>query len=699
MDKNTIYGLILMALVFLGFMWLQPKPETVDAGRETTTAESATRPNATGYDALSATETDWLRKNLAANGDVKTLDDGRRVYTHTDATFALTLDGDSIYGTVRDAAGAEHSYASLFGPDHAGLSEAAQRELVEKLRSMSTSMGRFGKFTRFLSGDNREITLDNDVLALTINTRSGSITKAELKKYDSEYSADESKKVRNKVVIFNDSTNTFNFTLPLAQAIETKDLYFTPRQVNDSTLVMALDFAPDTYWGIEYTLPRGDNYVIGMRIVQQNMDKVVETNNRILTFDWHQQIKRQEQGRMFEERNSGIFYKFAGGSVENLSESKNDSEERQAKVKWIAFKNQFFSSVMIADKNFNNADLDSKVIKNSDYLKDVTAHATVNDYDWTSASPVGFNLYIGPNLYPLLSHLDKQISPDEDLNLTRLIPLGWTLFRWINVGVVIPVFSFLGKYIHNYGIIILLLTIFIKLVLFPLTFKSYKSQAKMRILAPDIQKINEKYPGQENAMTRQQKTMALYSKAGANPMSGCLPTLLQMPILFAMFTFFPSAIELRGQSFLWAHDLSAPDAILSWSTYIPLITPYFGNHISLFCLLMTAVNIIYTYINMQNSPGQMPGMKWMMYLMPVFFLVFFNNYAAGLSYYYFLSLLITIMQTYAFRYFIKEDSVRKAMAEAAKKPKKKSGFMARIEEMQRQQQQMLKEQQKRQGKR
>ena len=236
-------------------------------------------------------------------------------------------------------------------------------------------------------------------------------------------------------------------------------------------------------------------------------------------------------------------------------------------------------------------------------------------------------------------------------------------------------------------------------MLFPLTFKSYKSQAKMRILAPDIQKINEKYPGQENAMTRQQKTMALYSKAGANPMSGCLPTLLQMPILFAMFTFFPSAIELRGQSFLWAHDLSAPDAILSWSTYIPLITPYFGNHISLFCLLMTAVNIIYTYINMQNSPGQMPGMKWMMYLMPLFFLVFFNNYAAGLSYYYFLSLLITIMQTYAFRYFIKEDSVRKAMAEAAKKPKKKSGFMARIEEMQRQQQQMLKEQQKRQGKR
>lgn len=699
MDKNTIYGLILMALVFAGFMWLQPKNEPTDnTGAETASEQTATKPNEAGYDSLSSNEMEWLRQNLAANGDVKVLDDGRRVYTHNDADFELTLDGDSVYGRVHSGSNV-YSLGELFAAGHAGLSEAEQRRLVENLRSMSASMGKYGKFARFLNGTDQTVELANDAISLRLNSKSGSIVRAELKNYDSEYSADESKKVRNKVVIFNDSTNTFNFTLPLAQAVETRDLYFTPRQLNDSTVLMALDFAPDAYWGIEYTLPRGESYVIGVRIVQKNMNRIVETNNRILTFDWTQQIKRQEQGRMFEERNSGIFYKFAGGSVENLSESKNDSEERQAKVKWIAFKNQFFSSVMIADKNFNNADFDSKVLKNSDYLKDVTAHATVNDYDWNSETPVGFNLYLGPNLYPLLSHLDKEISPDEDLNLTRLIPLGWTLFRWINVGIVIPVFSFLGKYISSYGIIILLLTIFIKLILFPLTYKSYKSQAKMRILAPDIQKINEKYPGTENAMVRQQKTMALYSKAGANPMSGCLPMLLQMPILFAMFTFFPSAIELRGQSFLWAHDLSAPDAIISWSGNIPLVTAYFGNHVSLFCLLMTATNIIYTYINMQNSPGQMPGMKWMMYLMPVFFLVFFNNYAAGLSYYYFLSLLITILQTYAFRFFIKEDSVRKAMAENAKKPKKKSGFMARLEEMQRQQQQMLKEQQKRQGKR
>ena len=216
----------------------------------------------------------------------------------------------------------------------------------------------------------------------------------------------------------------------------------------------------------------------------------------------------------------------------------------------------------------------------------------------------------------------------------------------------------------------------------------------------EIKAINDKYPGNENAMKRQQETMALYSRAGANPMSGCLPLLLQMPILVAMFSFFPSAIELRGESFLWAKDLSAPDAIISWSGNIPLITNYFGNHISLFCLLMTVTNILYTRINMQNQPSQsaMPGMKWMMYLMPLMFLVFFNNYAAGLSYYYFLSLLITIVQTYVFRHVVSEDKMRAQMAENARKPRKKSGFMARLEEMQRQQQAALREQQKRQGK-
>lgn len=696
MDKNTINGLLAMLAVFILFMWLSPKNNTENerSAQEEQTIQGT--PVATTLDSLTQQESEWLRSNIIENGVPETLADSTRAYRLEQGPVNLTLAGDSVWGTV-EVEGEKLAWGDLNSPAAATkIGIKRQRKAIDIVRQASISLGKYGRFSRFLTGTDSKVRLENDVLSLDLSARSGSITRAELKKYDTEYSSDETAKTKKRVVIFEGDKNRFNFQLPLPQAVETADLYFTPRQLNDSTVLMALELTPDAYWGIEYTLPKGESYVVRMRVVQKNMAAIVQSNARNLGFNWQQNIHRQEKGRMFEERNSGLYYKFAGGSVENLSEAKNDSEERQAKIRWIGFKNQFFSSVMIADKPFNTADFSSTVLKGQDYLKSLSADAVVNDYNWNVENPASFHLFIGPNLYPLLSHLDKEIDAGEDLSLTKLIPLGWSIFRWINTGVVIPIFTFLGKFISNYGIIILLLTLFIKLVLFPLTYKSYKSQAKMRVLAPDIKAINEKYPGNENAMTRQQKTMALYSKAGASPMSGCLPMLLQMPILFAMFSFFPSCIELRGQSFLWAHDLSAPDAIISWSGNIPLVTEYFGNHISLFCLLMTATNIIYTYINMQNQPSTMPGMKWMMYLMPVFFLVFFNNYAAGLSYYYFLSLLITIIQTYAFRYIIKEEDVRKAMAEAAKKPRKKSGFMARLEEMQRQQQAMLREQQKKQ---
>lgn len=694
MDKNTLNGLLMMLAVFLIFMWLQPKHTDSDSNTESERTSQGT-PVAALADSLSPTEHEWLVKNIVDNGVPETLSDSTRAYRLTQGPVNLTLAGDSIWGTV-EVDGDKLAWGDITRGDIKKVGIDRQRKAIAAIKAMSESLGRYGKFSKFLGSSDSKVLLENDVLKLELSAKSGSITHAELKKYDTEYSSDETEKRKEKVVIFEGDRNRFNFQLPLPQPVETADLCFTPRQLNDSTVLMALDMGDGAYWGMEYTLPKGESYVVRLRIVQNAMADIVQSNARNLGLDWQQDLHRQEKGKMFEERNSGIYYKFAGGSVEHLSESKNDSEERQSKVRWIAFKNQFFSTVMIADRPFNTADFSSEIIKGQDYLKSMTAAAVVNDYDWNSGNPVNFHLFIGPNLYPLLSHLDKEVEAGEDLKMTKLIPLGWSLFRWINTGVIIPVFTFLGKFISNYGIIILLLTIFIKLVLFPLTYKSYKSQAKMRVLAPDIKAINDKYPGAENAMIRQQKTMALYSKAGASPMSGCLPMLLQMPILFAMFSFFPSCIELRGQSFLWAHDLSAPDAIISWSGNIPFITEYFGNHISLFCLLMTATNIIYTYINMQNQPSTMPGMKWMMYLMPLFFLVFFNNYAAGLSYYYFLSLLITIIQTYAFRYIIKEEDVRKAMAEASKKPRKKSGFMARLEEMQRQQQAMLREQQKQQ---
>lgn len=692
MDKNTIYGLILMALVFLGFMWLTPRetPEPpTDTADDTATAEAS----APAADSLTETEREWLVNNIAETGEQVVLADSTRAARLTQGAVSLTAAGDSLWGTVV-VDGTTLQWRDIEAGDLRKMSALQQRKAVEAVKALSNSVGRYGRFARFLTGTDRTVTLENEAVKLELSALSGSVTRAELKKYDTEYNADETDKSKRKVVVFEKGSNAFDFQLPLPQSVSTSELYFNPRVVNDSTVLMTLDLAPDAYWGIQYTLPKGDSYVVDVKIVQRNMADIVQSNVRTLGFNWSQEVKRQERGRMFEERNSALYYKFAGGSVENLKENDNDSEERKAKIKWIGFKNQFFSTVMVADKSFNTADFQSTVVKNSDYLKNMATRAEVNDYDWRAANPASFSLFIGPNLYPLLSHLDSEIDAGEDLKLTKMIPLGWPIFRWINTGVIIPIFNFLGSFISNYGIIILLLTVFIKLVLFPLTYKSYKSQARMRILAPDIKAINEKYPGTENAMTRQQKTMALYSKAGANPMSGCLPMMLQMPILLAMFSFFPSCIELRGQSFLWVHDLSAPDAIISWSGNIPLVTEYFGNHISLFCLLMTVTNIIYIHLNNQNQPAQMPGMKWMMYLMPVMFLVFFNNYAAGLSYYYFLSLLITIAQTYAFRFVIKEEDVRRTMAENAKKPRKKSGFMARLEEMQRQQQQMLKEQQR-----
>ncbi len=698
MDKNTIIGMLLIIGVLFCFNWFGPKRAPVADTTETEDVSPQTAVSTTP-DYLSATEKEWLVKNIMENGEPVVLADSTHATRLHDGAIALTAAGDSVFGTVT-VDGKTLNWADITNADLKKMSIQEQRKAVEAVRTASVAMGRYGKFARFLSGTDSIIHLENDVIKLQLSSKSGSITRAELKKYDTEYTPDESAKRKEKIVIFENGSNTFDFQLPLPNLVNSADLYFTPQVLNDSTVRMALPLGDNAFWALDYTLPRGDSYIIGIKVTQQNLDGVIESNNRNLGINWHQDLIRQEKGKMFEERNSGLYYKYAGGSVEHLSESKNDTEDRKAKIRWIGFKNQFFSSVLIADRPFNTADFQSKVLKNDPWLlKRFDTQAVVNDYDWKAETPAQFSLFIGPNLYPLLSSLDKKTVSDENLNLTKLIPLGWSIFRWINTGVVIPIFTFLGSFISNYGIIILIMTIFIKLVLFPLTYKSYKNQAKMRVLAPDIKAINDKYPGTENAMIRQQKTMALYNQAGANPMSGCLPMLLQMPILLAMFSFFPSAIELRGESFLWAKDLAAPDAIISWSGNIPLVTEYFGNHISLFCLLMTVTNILYTRINMQNSPGQMPGMKWMMYLMPVFFMIFFNNYAAGLSYYYFLSLLITIAQTYAFRFIIKEDSVRKAMAENAKKPKKKSGFMARLEEMQRQQQAMMREQQKQQQKR
>lgn len=695
MDKNSIIGLILMGLIIFGFTYInRPSAEELERQRiereqmQAQEAAKAADPGALKFDSITSAEVATIKSTIRELGVTDTLT-GVSTLRVDKVDLRLTAD-NQLEGTV-DADGRVVPVADILSNSSA-LPVTVGVPATTNLRKALATVARYRGFARHITGDSTTVKLENKLLSLEISNKGGVISRATLRDYDSYDST--------KVMLLSPETDMYSFTLTSAnQRFETREFYFTPVQLNDSSVLMKLDLGDGATWGIKYTLPE-DGYLVDIDIIQEGMQSIIPSSVASMDFNWYQKMRRNEAGRVFEERNSALYYMYPDGVVDNLSESGDDEEEINQRLKWISCKNQFFSAVLMARTNFSSGMLRSTELKdNPDFIKEMQLDMTL-EYTASAANPASFVMYLGPNSYPVMSSLEKEIFPDENMHLTKLIPLGWPIFRWINTLIIIPVFTLLGSFISNYGIIILLLTIFIKLILFPFTYKSLMSQARMRLLAPEIKAINDKYPGNENAMKRQQETMALYSRAGANPLSGCLPMLLQMPILVAMFWFFPSAIELRGEPFLWAKDLSAPDAIISWTANIPFISSTFGNHISLFCLLMTITNIIYTRGTMQtqNSAG-MPGMKWMMYLMPVMFLFIFNNYAAGLSYYYFLSLLITIVQTYIFRKVVSEEKMRAKMAEAAKKPKKKSGFMARLEEAQRKQQQMLREQQKRQGRR
>ncbi|MBS7393701.1 MAG: membrane protein insertase YidC [Muribaculaceae bacterium] len=699
MDKNTIIGLLLMMAVIFGFNILfAPSEEEIAQQKQEQVASNQDKKDSgdkqVATDSLSANDFAKLKENLKNyGGDSAVIKTSDLQVALVDGKVKASLNINGKAQTVNDAE-----------------TEALSPAMASALRELNNTYTRNGDFSAMMTPRNDSVVIKNDSLQLVISSKGAMITRATLPNYKSSHNT--SNKAFGKYVeVFSPGENEYGFMLNTStQRYNTQDFYFEPVEKTDSSVLMALNFPNGAQFGIRYTL-RPDNYVVHMEVVQKNMNRVLDSSNPMY-FDWKQKMRRHEVDGMFEERNSTLYYKFVGDDdADYLTESSEQKENFTDAMKWVAAKNQYFSSVFIAQKQFSGMTLtsvpfDKKSPEFNDYLKMLTVHSEI-EYQADNANPASFFLYLGPNRYKVLSNIDEMIkqypggdNPEfEDLHLTRLIPLGWTLFRWINTWVVIPVFDWLGSFIGSYGIIILILTILIKLVLTPLTIKSYRSQAVMKILAPDVKAINEKYPDQADAMKRQQKTMELYRSAGASMFGGCLPMLLQMPVLIAVFAFFPSCIELRGQSFLWAHDLSAPDAIVSWTTQIPLISSYFGNHISLFCLLMTATNILYTYVSMQSqSQNQsMPGMKWMMYLMPVFFLVFFNHYASGLSYYYFVSLLITIATTYAVRASVKEEDVRAKMAEYSKKPKKKSGWMARMEEMQRQQQAAMREQQKRGG--
>ncbi len=554
---------------------------------------------------------------------------------------------------------------------------------------------KYGMFTPFTKGDTAYATLENELVKLTFSSLGARVVSAELKQFVSSDSSE--------LVLFDESSSRFNlsfFSLD-SRLINTSDLHFTLLPSSDPlrlTYRMALN--DKTWMDFIYTLKKGD-YRFGFEMKGTNLAGMMLPNTNKLDFNWAIKMRQQEVGRKFEERYSGLNYKYLVDDVEKLSETKESSKSVVEELKWVSFKDQFFACVAISDKGFGSSELHSKPEpEGSPYIKDYSMTTSL-PFDLKGTQSTGMQFYMGPIKHALLKSYDKGVPAEKQLNLDHIVPLGGNIIRWANTGVILPMFNFFGRFISNYGLIILVMTFVIKMILFPLTYKSYMSSAKMRVLQPQISEINNRFSGSEKAAERSQATMELYRRAGVSPMGGCLPMLLQMPILFAMYSFFPSSIELRQESFLWAHDLSTYDSIVSWSGNIPFVTKYFGNHVSLFCLLMTITNLIYTHLNMKSQPTntQMPGMKAMMYVMPVMFLFIFNQYSSGLSFYFFVSTLISIIQTYAIRASVDEEKLLAQLNENKKKPVKKSGFAARLEQMQKEQQKMLQEQKKTQQKR
>ena len=551
----------------------------------------------------------------------------------------------------------------------------------------------YGAFAPAAKGQHTQTVIENSKVRLYVDSKGGRIARAELKDYKAYGDT------LNDLCLFRADESKLSYTLITAnnRILQTANLFFEPNWLNDSTLAMRLH-TDDTeaYIDFVYTVP-ADEYMIGFQIVPHNMQGVLAQNINSLEMHWEQLIPQQERGRKFEERYSQLQYMLADGSMETLSEAKHDSQKESTKVRWIGYKDQFFSTVMIADDAFTSTVLESTPQdKHSGYLKAYKTSTSVA-FDLTGQKTTDFRFYFGPNHYNTLKAYDKGVEKADRLHLKELVPLGWKVVSWINMILVIPMFDLFTSWGLHIGLVIVLMTLVIKLIILPFVFASYKSSAKMRVLKPQIDAINEKYPP-EKMQERQQATMALYQKAGVSPMSGCLPMLFQFPVVMAMFWFFPTAIELRGKSLWWADDLSTYDAVLSWGVNLPLI----GDHLSIFCLMFTLVNVAYTYITMQtqNTDPSMKFMKWMMYLMPLIFFFTFNDYAAGLSYYYCVSLLMTILQTYIFRWAIDDKKVLEQMEKNAKKRegKKKSGFMERLEQMQREQVRMARENAKAQQK-
>ena len=572
----------------------------------------------------------------------------------------------------------------------AELTQQAQQAVAEPEELTETEVTNrlqeaYGPFAVAAQGEEEHVVLDNGKVRLTISTLGGVIKRAELPEYKASGDS------INPLRLFGEGESKLDFTLRTIndRILQTANLYFTPVAVDSNRVVMRLKTNNEEAW-LDFIYELSDNYMVSFIIAPHQLQTELAQNIRSLDVEWSQVVPQHEQGRKFEERYAQLQYMLVGGDIEKLSENKEDHEKESANVKWIGYKDQFFSTVFIADESFNSANFYSRPLPSSSGFVKQYSTSTSVPFDITGTNTTGFRFYMGPNHYNTLKSYDEGVAKEDKLHLKSLVPLGWKIVSWINFIIVIPMFDLFTSWGLHIGWVILLMTLVIKLIILPFVFVSYKSSAKMRALKPQIDAINEKYPA-DKMQERQQATMQLYQQAGVSPMSGCLPMLFQFPVLMAMFWFLPTAIELRGKSLFWADDLSTYDAVFHWGTNIPLL----GDHLSLFCLLMTIANFGYTFITMQSqaTDPNMKFMKYMMYAMPLMFLFIFNDYAAGLSFYYLVSLFITIIQTMIFRWAL-DDQKMLAEIEANKKKragKPKSGFMQRLEKMQQEQQRMARE--------
>lgn len=631
MDKNTITGLVLITAIVIGFTFLtKPSQEELEQKKHY-------------KDSIELVQRSEVKEDI------------------TDAnTSPIVATDDSSLNNFFDAPTPIKADSASFLTDNAVVDSINQKTVKPAVEEI--------------------VSLENSKLKIDFTTKGGQILRTQLKEYttyqgDSLYLTDAdgglSLELMNKQgVKFNTKNATF-------KAISNSDK-------GTQSLVMRMNYSDTKYIDFIYSLTP-DSYMLDFHVAIVGMQDLLSKESlEELNFNWQQNLRRQEKSEKNEQRYARLYYKFIDGSVEEMSDAQDEKLEVSTPVKWVSFKDQFFSTTLIADNGFSISQLNSRILHSDDYLKDYSANLYFRPtVDNNGIIKAGFKYFIGPLEYAMLKSFDNGVNDNaQRLDLDKIIPLGWSLFRVVNQYFVIPLFNLLESTGLQIGIVILLLTLIVKLIISPLTYKSFMSSAKMRVLRPQVEEVNEKYPGQDKAMDRQKATMELYRQAGVNPMSGCIPMLLQMPILLALFAFFPSAIELRHQSFLWATDLSTYDAVFEWKANIPFLSSWLGNHISLFCVLMTATNIIYTKFNMDatnTGQQQMPGMKWMMMFMPLIFFFVLNNYPSGLTYYYFLSTLMTILITLAFRYFVDEDKVL-AKLEANKKKPKKKGFMARVQE-------------------